>query len=444
MKVRLLNIVQRLRASLWTIPLVMSVGAAVLATVTARLDAAGDASRPDWLAAILYDGDLDGARVLMSTVASSMITVAGVAFSTTVVALSLASSQFGPRLLIGFMRDRGNQFVLGTFVATFLYCLMALRGGDSLVDPVVVPVIGTTVALFLSVCSLGVFIYFIHHISSSMHAEHVVETVARDLAAAIDRICGGGDDADVGDANVGDDDRRVGVAIRSHKDGYIRAIDEAGLVNVAERGDLFLRLRCRAGKFVVTGDTLAEVLGSDELERDLVRKIRRHILIGRRRTDDQDPEYGIHQLVEVALRALSPGVNDPYTAITCVDWLGATLTSIGRRGLQKPRRRGANGVLRLVLDPITFDGMLSAAFDQIRQNAVRNPAVAIRILEALDSMGRHLPDSSHRASVRVQADMTFQGALSDDLQEKDRLDLTARYRSVVEVLDATTPRDDIV
>lgn len=413
----------------------MSIAAAGLAMFSARIDAEIGVDPPEWLAPFLYDGDLAGARVLLSTVASSMITVAGVAFSTTVVALSLASSQFGPRLLISFMRDRGNQIVLGTFIATFLYCVMALRGGDNQAEPIVVPMVATTIALVLSVCSLGVLIYFIHHIASSIHAEHVVDTVARGLSEAVDRLCPeqeealSEDDGDCGSATG------AAVAIYSGADGYIQAVDERGLVNLADDEDLLLRLRCRAGQFVVCGEIMAQVDARVGIEPALAEKIRRHFLIGRRRTDEQDPEYGIHQLVEVAVRALSPGVNDPFTAISCVDWLGATLTKIGRRGLRSPRRRGKSGALRLVTDPITFAGMLSASFDQIRQNAVGNPAVSMRILESLHSIARQIRDPAQCAALRTQADMTFDGAHPQDLQEKDREDLTQRYRVVREAID---------
>jgi uncharacterized membrane protein len=186
MRVRLLNLLARVRSSLWFLPGCMSLVAAVLAVTMARLDSVVATSEEKWPQAFLYNGDIEGARILLGTIASSMITVAGVTFSITVVALSLASSQFGPRLLSSFMRDRGNQLVLGTFIATFLFCLLALGFGRGGLEEVVIPTVSATVAVLLAVASLAVLIYFIHHVASSIRAEHVVDAVAQDLDAAIE------------------------------------------------------------------------------------------------------------------------------------------------------------------------------------------------------------------------------------------------------------------
>ena len=441
MRVRLKSLWYRLRSSLWTFPALMSMMAVILAVVSARLDIDLAKAMPWWGEWLLYTGDLAGARALLTTVASSMITVAGVAFSITVVALSLASSQFGPRLLVNFMRDRINQIVLGTFVATYLYCLMALRSGGG--ADAAVPVVSATVALLLAMASLAVLIYFIHHISTSMHAEHVVDEVARDLSSAVDRLV-----PDLGEESVHENDGQAddeaveceGVCVASKVDGYIQAIDEDGIVELAIANDLQLRMRCRAGHFVVAGERLATVVGVEEIDDALVDRLRRCILIGRRRTGEQDAEYGIHQLVEVALRALSPGINDPFTAIACVDWLGATMTKIGRRRLRSPRRRDDEGTLRLVTDPITFSGLLAAAFDQIRQNAGGHPAVSIRILEALHAIACELRDADRREPVRLQAEMTFAAAGPQELREKDRNDLEKRFRAVIDVVGSESGR----
>lgn len=437
MRVRLLNLLERVRSSLWFVPGVMSIAAAILAVATARLDWIVAMSEKKWTQAFLYSGDIDGARTLLGTIASSMITVAGVTFSITVVALSLASSQFGPRLLTSFMRDRGNQLVLGTFIATFLYCVLALGFGRSGLEEVVIPAVSATAAVLLAVASLAVLIYFIHHVASSIRAEHVVDAVAQDLDAAIESLftrlaSDAGDDDETPEA-VGDDAK--GAVVTAGCDAYVQAIDEQGLFEIAESEDLVFRVLRRSGHFVVESEPLVVVVDTEDIDDNLASRIRRCFILGRQRTGEQDPEYGVHQLVEVALRALSPGINDPYTAIACINWLGAVVCKIGRHHLRPPRRRGEDGTVRVHHNPLTFDGFLDAAFDQIRQNARPHPSVSIRLLEVLRTIGEQVEVPARRRAVRRQADMTYEGAMSQEPQEKDRNDLEARYKAIVDLLD---------
>jgi len=435
---RLLHLWARVRSSLWFVPACMSLAAAVLALAAGRLDAAvagGELTLPFFV----YAGDRDGARTVLSTVAGSMITVAGVTFSVTVVALALASSQFGPRLLVNFMRDRGNQLVLGTFIATFLYCLLALGQGGS--DPKAVPAVSATLGLLLAVASVAVLIFFIHHISSSIRAEQVVDGVARDLERGIDRLFPRSRD-EAADPDARDEADAPGFDDASHvlaaHDGYIQRVDEERLVSIASAEGLVLKAPRRAGHFVVEGETILLVSGGGELEAEVGDRLRACFLLGRERTPEQDPEHGIHQLVEVAVRALSPGVNDPYTALSCVDWLGAMLCRVGPRPLRSPRRADAEGRLRLQVDPIDFEGLLAAAFQQIRQFGRTTPAVSIRVLELLERVaGSVAGRESRREAVRTQADTVLTAALSEGLQPCDREDLEARHRAVLDALEAS-------
>lgn len=270
MRVWLFNLVESIRPSLWFLPLCLSIAAAVLATVSVRLDALVATSEKTWLQALLYQGDLQGARTLLGTVANSMITVAGVTFSITIVALSLASSQFGPRLLANFMRDRGNQLVLGTFISTFLFCLLALGHGRDPSQQAVVPAVTATVAVLLAVVSMAVLIYFIHHVASSIRAEYVVETVARDLDVAMDRLLAKADDEVDEDEEKETDEcgDAEGATVDACVDGFVQAIDGDGLLRVAETEDLVLRSLRRAGHFIVEGQPLVMVVGAEEIGED--------------------------------------------------------------------------------------------------------------------------------------------------------------------------------
>ena len=255
------NLWHRLRSSLWLVPSVMCLAAFGLALLADKLDriyhAYGDSLWPKWL---IYQGDLEGARTLLSSVAGSMITVAGTTFSITMVVLQLASSQFGPRLLTNFMRDTGNQFVLGTFVSTFLYCLLALGNGGGIIgEP---PVVSATLGLLLAVLSVFVFIYFIHHVSSTIRAEHVVQLAAFGSVNAIKRLTSPSEqDLDQG---ISLDDALTGheTNVRASRSGYLQAIDEQGLSDTATRQDGVFKMHFRPGKFVTVNDCVATLFTS--------------------------------------------------------------------------------------------------------------------------------------------------------------------------------------
>ena len=246
-----------LRGTYWAVPSVMAVAAVLLSIGMIQLDEAATARLLDQLAWV-YTGGPEGARAVLSTIAASMITVAGVTFSITIVALTLASQQFGPRLLRNFLRDSGNQMVLGTFVSTFLYCLLVLRtvrGGD---DAEFVPHLAVTVGVALAMLSLGVLIFFIHHVATSIQAARIIANVAEDLEAAIDRLFPEtiGEDAasadgarDSADGSGKIDDARAVIATTT---GYVQAIDADRLMNIAREQDVMVRVHARPGSFVRT------------------------------------------------------------------------------------------------------------------------------------------------------------------------------------------------
>ncbi len=412
---------ERVRDSLWFLPGLMSLAAALGALLCARLDqlAADSELRLDFL----YHGDAEGARALLSTVAGSMITVAGVSFSATMVALSLTSSQLGPRLLSNFMRDRGNQVVLGGFIATFLFCLLALGsavGGDGRFVSV-----SATVALMLASASLLLLIYFIHHIASSMQADHVIQTVSDDVGRCLRRIFPTAD-VETWDADAEPFPEDGGAPVAASSVGYLQGVDEAALVEIARAEDVHLRVLRRPGHYLGWGTALVQVVGRDAVDAGLERDLRQAFIVGGRRTADQDPEYGILQLVEIALRALSPGINDAFTAMTCIDHLGGILSSIAGLPERSPIRRDDDGRVRLLLDPIDFAGVLEAAFNQIRQNAAGQASVSIRLLEALALIAGATREPQRLAAIGRQAEMVY-GASAGALAEVDRAALDERH-----------------
>jgi uncharacterized membrane protein len=323
----------------------------------------------------VYSGGEAGARALLSAVASSTIGVAGTTFSITVAALSLASGQMGPRLLRNFVRDRGNQMALGIFLGTFAYALVVLRTVRSVEEVAFVPHLGVTGALVLALTCVGTLVWFVHHVATGINVETVIDVVHAELSEAIERLSR--DDAGAGPGAA----PPRGAAVTLAGQGYLRAVDEAGLAAWAEAQGAVVVLLVRPGEYIFPGAAVAEVAG-EHADGEAEAAIRAAFSLGARQAAAQDLEFAVRQLVEVATRALSPGINDPFTAIAVLDRLGAVLCSIAPRHLPRSTvERGGRVVLhRQVTD---YAGLCDAMFHIIRQNAAGSPAVLIRLLEML-------------------------------------------------------------
>src|SRR5689334_19439257 len=287
-----------LRTSLWFVPALEVVAAIVLFAGTLAADRAayhGDFTLPGWV----ISGSADAARQILTTIAAAIITVIGVVFSIILLTLTLASNQFGPRMLRNFIRDRGTQLTLGTFVATFVYAVLLLASIGVGSHGEFVPHLGVTVTLGLMVADLAVLIYFIHHTAVSIQLPQVIASIAADLA----------------------------VATREQVSGYVQFIRHQSLVRLATEADAVINLEHRPGHFVVRGHRFATVW-PPEAARHIRQALGRAHVVGPHRTLSQDVSFGIDQLVEIALRALSAAVNDTFTALTCIDWLGENLCKI--------------------------------------------------------------------------------------------------------------------
>ena len=433
---------ERVRASYWFVPSQMVVLAIAMAGGMIVLDETLAPRAGRWWA-LIYVGGPDGARTLLSTIAGSMMTVAGVTFSITIVALTLTSSQFGPRLLRNFMRDLGNQVVLGTFLATFAYCLFVLRAVHGDESQGFVPYLALNVAIALALVGLGVLIYFIHHVSTSIQADRVMASVSGELNAAIDRLYPEpleheSDEREPPAAVLRPDattDERPILAARS---GYVQAIDLDGLMRLAVNRNVVLSLKYRPGQFVTAGTVLAMGSPPDRVMDELAQEVNACHLLGVQRTLEQDVEFAIHQLVEIAVRALSPGVNDPFTAMTCLDWLGASICRILERRFPVSVLHDEEGTLRLVVSRTTVAGVLDAAFNQIRQCARENTAVTIRLVETLAVIAAMTRSESDRLAVLHHTRMIERGSLDGLREERDQADVRERVEAVMRALNADT------
>ncbi|NLT68210.1 MAG: DUF2254 domain-containing protein [Acidobacteria bacterium] len=425
-----------LRSSFWFVPSVMLVAAGVLSYITIevdRLDLKDDHFTAWWL----YSGSIDGAREILSTISSSMITVAGVVFSITIVVLSLASSQFGPRLIWNFMHDIGNQVVLGMFVSTYIYCLLILGTIDSNVENQFIPHISITVGILLGLTSLGVLIYFIHHISSSIHANSVAAAVWRDLEMTIHKHLPQNATRSRQSAADLDEDFSAGVCpVPAHKSGYLEATNLEGLLKIAIERNLVLKIEYRAGHFIVKGNCLLLAKPAERVDAFLADEMNRAFIIGPQRTPEQDIEFSIHQLVEIAVRALSPGVNDPFTAMTCIDWLGAALCDFLTRENTSRCLFDAGGRLRVIVPQFTFPRLMDAAFNNIRQHARTDASVTIRLLESLAAIAGRVRKAEDIASVTRHAHMVKRGSDEGLYEQNDRKDVETRFRRVMEAIES--------
>lgn len=431
MTTHLKNVWESLTSSLWFVPSIMTFLALCLAFASIALDDALSGTI-GWA----YGGGPEGARDLLAAIAASMITVAGVAFSVMIVALTLASQQFGPRLLRNFMRDTGNQIVLGTFIATFTYCLIVLRTIRS-AESEFVPHVSVTLAIVFALASLGVLIYFIHHAAVSIQAPELIAMVANDVETGIKRLFpeklgrpAQEDEEKLSERSLRDFEAH-GRAIPAATTGYVQSIANDSLMAVAQQNDLVLLLKCRPGDFIIDGEELAKVRPEDRVDEEVTGKIQRAFVYGNQRTHLQDLEFSLQQLVEVAVRALSPGVNDPFTAINCIDRIAAALSLLAQRSFPSPFRHDEKGNLRVIAKPVQFVEVLDAAFDPIRAYGRSSALVTLRLLEAISRITKRVTRERDLAALFNQALVIERGSREGLPEERDREAVKERFGQMV-------------
>jgi len=401
---KILDLWDRLRTSFWFLPSTMAAAAVALSFAMLELDTRfGSAAVRN--IALIYRFGPEGARALLSAIASSMITVAGLTFSITMLTLQLATSQFGPRLLRNIMRDRGNQVVLGTFLATFLYCLLILRTVRGTDGASFVPHLSAAVGVLLAVVSIAILIYFIHHVASSIRIESLLEALARDSRAAIDRLypepIGEGARSD-GTASArpaavaNDDDSPARIdepdfsldarAVHARRCGYVQAVDAEQLMRIATECGLVVHIDASPGRFVTQRDRLLTVVPAAKLSRGAADRLASAFLVGIDRTPTQDLAFSLRRLVEVAQRALSSSVNDPTTALYCVDRLVEAFELLAMRRQPARLRVDDAGELRVVAERVDPADLACRCFAAIARYGLGDADVGARLVHALSRL----------------------------------------------------------
>lgn len=286
-------------------------------------------------------------------------------------------------------------------------------------------------------------IYFIHHTAESIQADHVITEVSDELHKAIIRLFPeelGQDKPEHKNikADIPTDFNDSAYPISVQKQGYLQTIDDQQLIKIAKNHNLVVRLNYRPGDFLMRGDPLIEVWPKDAINKDLAKKLEKTFIIDSLRTQQQDIKFVVDQLVEIASRALSPGLNDPFTAIRCIDRLGAALSHLAQRKIPSSYRYDDQNHLRIIAHPVTFAEVTDTAFNQIRQYGCSHPSVVIRLLKTLSNIAFYTQDSQAKAALRRHADSIKSSSLESILEEGDRRDIEEKYQAVLSALKNQT------
>lgn len=443
MPARLISTWDSFRESLWFAPALLTL-IGLMASILMPLI---DEQLRGWVSTEgrWFHTSAESARSTLSWISTTLMTVACLVLSVTVVALTQTTSLYGSRLLRNFMATNAAQMTLGTMLGTVLYCMIVQKAVD--VDEGLVPHLSVSVALLAGICSLGMMFYFIHSVAESIQAQNVVENVARELDEAINSMY----PQQIGEPPRSKSLRQMPPAelegyldnlgkgffvVPSKHEGYFLAVDSDSLLHTATDSDVIVRMLVRPGDFVIREQPLAQVwYVDDEKGKSIARGINASCVAGRHRTPRQDIECAVNELVEVAVRALSPGINDPFTAITCIDRFSASLSRLAQREAPPALRCDKDENIRVISQPISFGAVLDASFNQIRQAGQRSPAVAMRLLESLVTIGGAVSRDEDRQAVRRHADMVLRACRTNFEEELDREDAEARHERVCAALN---------
>jgi len=379
-----------------------------------------------WVPAVLFPSHADPqvAQVILAGIAASIMTVVSIVFAILLMTLTLASMQFSPRIIVSFSRDRVTQWTLGIFLGTFSYCMAALPAARSLPHPFA-PVATVLGAMLLALVCVGLLLFFIHHISQAISVNHIVDRIAEETEAMIDEVMPR--PHRLNRLNHAEPLRPSldEVAVSSDDSGYIRFIDTRRLVAFAKQHHVSIRVLRRVGHFVPAGVPLMMVSKGNRMPSEGGAELLAAFDFGPTRTLQQDVEFGVLQIVDIALKAISPAVNDPTTAITCIDQLSRILIRFASREPPEELLYDPPGTVRASIGWIHFERMLDAAFEQIRMYSKTDVAVSLRLLRALGDIAASTPDKMFRRTLVEHGERIVAGC-AERLSEEELSELRAR------------------
>ena len=426
-----------INSSLWFVPTLMVLVAMVLAYGLVQVD---NATSNKWTSnyPLLFGAGADGARGMLTSISGSAITVAALIFSLTLSTLATVSGQYTSRILRNFMRNRSNQVVMGFFVSIFVYCLIVLRTIRSGDETKFVPPLAVAFALLLALVSIGMLIYFIHHIATSIQAANIIAEAAGETKASMVKIFPKqvGEQADAEAQEELRDADLHWYPVPAPATGYIQSVASDELLAFAAAQNGVVRMEHRLGDFVTQDTPLVSVgyyaATHAPTAADIDQLSNSFTLDNQRSIDQQDVAFGFRQIVDIALKALSPGINDTTTAVMCIDHLGALMAFLATRQLHEPLR-AADGQVRLIARTRDFEDFVQLAFDQIRSSGDDNVAVLLRQLTAIETIARRTGSFTRRQALRRQCDL-IEHAVETTLpkeyeqnQVRHRLDLVRAF-----------------
>jgi uncharacterized membrane protein len=425
---RLAIVRDRLQTGLWPIPIGMTLLVIPLYVLGAWIDGRlGDTS--GLLGGWLHSGSGDDARNLLSTLLSALITMAALIFSIMIAALSIAAGQFGARLIRTYTADIRTKLALGLFMMTIMYCLLALRSVSADMKVAEVPHVMVSAGLGLGLVCVLSLLFFLHGMAHLIQVDEIIHRVARELEENIGALAPLDEDRDgtpVGQVWSPGVERQA-LFLASRREGYIQAVEHDQLVEVASCHGLLIRLESRPGSFVSAGGWLVQIHPAEAVTPEIAASIQEAILIGGSRTPTQDLEFTMRHLIDIALRALSPAINDPNTALVVVDHLQAALSRLMGRAIPPAIHRDEAGEPRVIDQPNDYAGLIGASLHQIRQAAAPHPAVVIGMLQAIGRIGEHVRLTGQRDALLHHARLIRAAGLRETVEPADRGDIEAAF-----------------
>lgn len=439
MRAVLSNLFDDLMSSLWFVPSLMVAAAIVLSFALVEVDRR---LFPEFTGKVffVFGGEPDAARDILSVISGSLITVAAVAFSVTLVVIQSAASQFSPRLLRNFTSDLGNQIVLGTYIATFVYALLVMRqirvASDN--QTAFVPELALTAGIIFALVSLALLVYFIHHTVQSIDVTSIINHVRTDTDDELQRMF----PSELGDVPTAAPDfaetaikspERFGTherSIVSSVSGYLRQIDESSLLAFTDQDIQLVRVTMFIGDYVPRGGTLALVRSQVPLSDEKAAEAENSFIVSVSRTMHQDPLFGIRQIVDIALKALSTGINDPTTAEQCIAPLGDLMSQLAPKEFPSPLRVGRGGSYLLVNRP-TFADFVEQSFSQIRRAARNDTSVTCFLLKTLEELLFRVKTDDQTDAVRNQVWEVLKGLEVSSISESDKSMIRASAEAIL-------------
>jgi uncharacterized membrane protein len=388
---------------------------------------------------LMFQGTAGDARGVLIVVSATMITTVGIVFSLTVLSLQIASSQFSVRLLRTFLRDVPNQVVLAIFVCTFAYSTGGLLTvGERAGGGEFVPKVAVTGSLGLAFISIGALIYFLHHLVHSIQIDAIMENAQSRTLALVDELFPELDSPDASEM-VPPEQPATAVALLAPKSGYLQTVDVDDLADLAVATAHSMQFVTFVGDYVTAGGLLGWCWRASRADQPtdptVLQHILRHVHIGFERTLQQDVRFGLRQMVDIALRALSPAVNDPYTAVQVVHHVSAVEAVLAARAIEDDVRRDGAGNVLVWLPYPGFATYLHVGCSQIRRYGIHEPLVLAALLQMLSAVAQNCVDPLRRAAVKTQIDLLVQMAERELPEESDRAMIASAAARATEVVE---------